>query len=181
MKKILKFCLFSVLLLLLFSSSFLLYLTISTRDIKFNPDNLIKNTKNVEYYDCASIEIKPSSGKSEYCTEIPSHVKNAFISVEDKRFYSHNGIDLKRIIGATLINLKDFSFSQGATTISQQLIKNTHLTHKKTLKRKFAEIKLTFELEKKYSKDEILNITNGDYFNKYFIAKFGGVSVPFCE
>ena len=83
-------------------------------------------------------------------------VKNAFVSIEDKRFYLHDGIDYKRILKAIFVNLKNFSFSQGASTISQQLIKNTHLTNKKTLKRKFAEYKLTKKLEKKYTKDEII-------------------------
>ena len=167
MKKFFKFCLFSFLLFTLIGSSFILYLIVSTKDINFNPENLVKNTQNIQYYDTLDKELSVTNGKSEYCTDIPSFVKNAFISVEDKRFYNHNGIDLKRIFGASIINLKNLSFSQGASTISQQLIKNTHLTNKKTLKRKFAEIKLTLELESKYSKEEILNMyLNNIYFGE---------------
>ena len=59
---------------------------------------------------------------------LPSHVKNAFIAIEDKRFYSHNGIDAKRIVGATIRNIKNRKFSEGASTITHQLIKNTHLS-----------------------------------------------------
>ena len=167
MKKILKFTLFCILALIMISFSFLLYLSISTKNITFNAELLTKNYQNVEYYDTNDKLCTVTNGKSEICTEIPEHVKKAFISVEDKRFYSHKGIDIKRIIGASLINLKNTSFSQGASTISQQLIKNTHLSNKKTLKRKFAEIKLTLELEKKYSKDEILNMyLNNIYFGE---------------
>lgn len=88
--------------------------------------------------------------------ELPNHVKNAFIAIEDKRFYSHNGIDVKRIVGATIKNLKKRKFSEGASTITQQLIKNTHLSREKTLTRKMKEIKLSLKAEKVLSKDKIL-------------------------
>ena len=55
---------------------------------------------------------------------LPKHVINAFVSTEDKRFYTHKGYDLKRIIKSSLVNLKNQSKTQGASTISQQLIKN---------------------------------------------------------
>ena len=80
----------------------------------------------------------------------------AVISTEDKRFYKHNGFDVKRIARAALNNAKSKSFKEGASTISQQLIKNTHLSHEKTIRRKLKEWKLTRRLEKRYTKDEIL-------------------------
>ncbi len=167
MKKIFKLLLFSLLLISLVLSTFFLYMVISTKNIKFNPSNLTKNLSSVTFYDENGEQIILTSGKSEITTDIPSHVKNAFISVEDKRFYSHNGLDVKRILGAMLVNVKKGSFSQGASTISQQLIKNTHLSSEKTFKRKFAEIKLTRELEKNYSKDEILSLyLNNIYFGE---------------
>lgn len=99
--------------------------------------------------------------------EIPSFVKNAFIAVEDRRFYKHNGIDKKALMRAMWNNIKSFSLKEGASTISQQLIKNTHLTNEKTLKRKLIEFKLTRQLEKNYSKDEILEMyLNTIYFGK---------------
>ena len=99
--------------------------------------------------------------------EIPKHTKNAFIAIEDKRFYKHKGIDYKGLFRATLSNIKSMSFKQGASTISQQLIKNTHLTSQKTLKRKVIETKLALELEKKYTKDEILEkYLNTIYFGE---------------
>jgi hypothetical protein len=76
--------------------------------------------------------------------------------VEDKRFYKHNGFDFKRIFGASLHNVQARGLKEGASTISQQLIKNTHLSHEKTFKRKLQEVKLTRILEKRYTKQEIL-------------------------
>lgn len=90
-------------------------------------------------------------------TKLSGQTKNAFISIEDKTFYSHNGINLKRMAGAFLSNLKNKKIVQGGSTISQQLIKNTHLNSDKTIKRKLKEIKLTLDLEKSFSKDQILN------------------------
>lgn len=90
--------------------------------------------------------------------EIPKALQHAFVAVEDKRFYRHNGIDLTRIGGAAVANIRSRSFAQGASTISCQLIKNTHLNNEKTLKRKIQEAKLAMELEKKYDKDSILEM-----------------------
>ena len=89
---------------------------------------------------------------------LPNHVKNAFIAVEDKRFYKHNGIDWKRVLSAAYQNVKSKSFKEGASTISQQLIKNTHLTNKKTLSRKIQEMRIARALERNYSKSEILEM-----------------------
>ena len=83
-------------------------------------------------------------------------MKNAFIDTEDRRFYKHGGIDLKGMARATKNNLIARSFKEGASTISQQLVKNTHLTQEKTIRRKLKELKLTLALEKRYTKDEIL-------------------------
>ncbi len=92
---------------------------------------------------------------------------NAFVAVEDKRFYSHSGIDFKRVLGAIAHNLKSGGYKEGASTISQQLIKNTHLNNNKTFKRKINEMLLAKELEKNYSKKEILEMyLNTIYFGR---------------
>lgn len=92
---------------------------------------------------------------------------NAFVAVEDKRFFSHNGIDYKRVFGAMLHNIKSGGYKEGASTITQQLIKNTHLNNNKTLKRKLNEMMLARELEKNYSKKEILEMyLNTIYFGR---------------
>ena len=88
--------------------------------------------------------------------DIPEHVQAAFIAAEDQRFYQHGGIDVRRIFGALWHDVKTMSFSQGASTITQQLVKLTHLSGEKTISRKAQEIVLALQLEKKLSKDEIL-------------------------
>lgn len=123
------------------------------------------SSSSLEIYDINNLSIKPSSENYTDIDKLKSHTKKAFISAEDKRFYSHNGIDYIRIGGALISNIKTKSFSQGASTISQQLIKNTQLSSEKTISRKLKEFKLTKTLEDKYSKDEILELyLNNIYF-----------------
>ena len=93
--------------------------------------------------------------------ELPDNLKNAVVAVEDKRFYKHKGVDTIRIFGAIRNNLKGGSL-EGASTITQQLVKNTHLTQEKSIKRKLNEIKIAKQLEKEYSKDDILTSYLGD-------------------
>lgn len=97
---------------------------------------------------------------------LPDHVRQAFVAAEDARFYSHHGIDVKRIGGAMLKNLKSRGYAQGASTISQQLIKLTHLSSEKTIARKANEAVLSLTLEARYSKDEIL----GMYMNTVYFG-----------
>lgn len=166
MKKILKFALLVFLIIILFCASSILYLEISTRNIKFNGNNLTKNFNTITLYDLNNKKIEIND-QINFTTDIPLHVKSAFIALEDKRFYSHNGIDYKRTFKSFLVNLKNGKISQGGSTISQQLIKNTHLNADKTIKRKYCEIKLTKKLEKDYSKDQILNYyLNNIYFGE---------------
>lgn len=105
----------------------------------------------------ASGEAVPTSFR-EYAplSALPRYTSQAFIAVEDKRFYAHHGVDFRRVIGATIKNITHFSFKEGASTITQQLIKNTHLSQEKTLKRKVEEIRLARALEREYSKEQIL-------------------------
>lgn len=111
-------------------------------------------------YDCAGRELGVLGTQQErsYATleEIPEHVCAAFIAAEDRRFYSHSGVDVKRIFGALWQDIKSRSLAQGASTITQQLIKLTHLSSEKTLARKAQEIVLARRLERRLSKDEIL-------------------------
>ena len=81
---------------------------------------------------------------------------NAFIAIEDKRFYRHHGVDYVRILAAIKNNILSGRAKEGASTITQQLVKNTHLSNEKTLFRKINEIRIAREVEKKYSKREIL-------------------------
>jgi len=99
--------------------------------------------------------------------EIPLHTRQAFIAAEDLRFYDHRGIDVYRILGALRSNLKSGSLAEGASTITQQLAKLTHLSAEKTIRRKLEEINLAFQIEKAYNKDEILAMyLNTVYFGR---------------
>lgn len=92
--------------------------------------------------------------------DIPTDLKNAFISVEDERFQTHIGVDFKRLAGVVYADVKKIITKkgsiQGASTITQQLVRNTVLTNEVTLKRKVQEMYLSMELEKVLSKDQIL-------------------------
>ena len=88
--------------------------------------------------------------------EISDYLKNATIAIEDHRFYSHLGFDVKGIIRALSVNLQHRSRIQGGSTISQQLAKNLYLSHSRTWERKFHESILTAQIELHYSKDYIL-------------------------
>ena len=82
---------------------------------------------------------------------MPTYLQHAFIAVEDARFYTHNGVDIKRIIGAFVSNLSSSS-TQGGSTITQQLIKNTLLSSEQSYKRKIQEAYLAMQLETRFSK-----------------------------
>ncbi|HHX55043.1 MAG TPA: PBP1A family penicillin-binding protein, partial [Clostridiales bacterium] len=87
--------------------------------------------------------------------EMPTHLKNAFIAIEDERFLTHNGLDYKRILGAAWTNLRTGS-RQGASTISQQLAKVLYLSYEQTYTRKIKDMYYAIQLEKQLSKDQIL-------------------------
>ena len=91
---------------------------------------------------------------------------NHYLTIEDKRFYQHNGIDLKGIIRALVVNFTDGERSQGASTITQQLIRSQILTTDKTFKRKINEMFMAIELEKNLDKDTILEM----YLNTVYLG-----------
>ena len=109
-------------------------------------------------YDNENNLVYQGSGASEWVNleNISPYLKDAVINVEDKNFYKHQGFDYLRIIKAMALNIKNKSIVQGASTISQQYIKNMYLDFNQTWKRKLEEAFLTLELEVHYSKEEIL-------------------------
>ena len=110
--------------------------------------------------------ISRQKGESVDISEIPEDIQNAFIAVEDRRFYSHFGIDIRRLGKAVLVNLSRGRISQGGSTISQQLSKNAFLSNERTLTRKFKELIITLEIERVYTKKEILE----KYLNEIYFG-----------
>lgn len=99
--------------------------------------------------------------------ELPQFYIDAVISVEDKRFFTHSGIDLIAIGRAVWNDICTLSFAEGGSTITQQLAKNQYFTQEKQLNRKFAEVFTAFDFESKYSKEEIFELyVNTIYFGE---------------
>ena len=83
-------------------------------------------------------------------SDLPSHLVNAFVALEDKRFFSHKGVDYIRLGGAFIHNAKAGYMKEGGSTITQQLAKNTQLSSEKTVARKIKELRLARIIEKEY-------------------------------
>ena len=104
--------------------------------------------------------------------EISPDLCHAIVAVEDNRFYSHSGFDLTGIARASLVNLQYGQIEEGASTITQQLVKNLFLSHEQTFGRKAEELLLALDMEANYSKEEILEL----YLNTiYFGSNFYGI------
>jgi penicillin-binding protein 1A len=114
----------------------------------------------------------PRYGRAVALASLPEHVRQAFIAAEDKRFYEHDGADEAAIARAVVTNAAAGETRSGASTITQQVIKNLVLDSRQTMQRKAQEITLARELEKQMSKDEILTL----YLNRiYFGAGLYGL------
>ena len=146
--KIFIFTFFSIIIIIL---SLYAYAFITP---KFN----INTSKNITYYDKYGNDLFQERERNDYVelSNINDYIKNAIVSIEDKNFYNHKGFDYLRIAKAMFVNLKSKKIKEGASTISQQYIKNLYLTFDKTWERKIQEALLTLELETHYSKNEIL-------------------------
>lgn len=124
----------------------------------FSPRLELTNLGKLFLYDGKDQLVFQGSSNSEWVPleDVSDHLKNAVISVEDKNFYQHHGFDYPRIAKAFLQLIKNRTIMAGASTISQQYIKNMYLTFDQTWKRKIEEAFLTVELEVHYKKDDIL-------------------------
>lgn len=144
----------------------------------------INSNNSIVFYDNEGKNFFENSSESKWAAirDISKYVIDATVATEDKNFYIHKGFDFLRIAKAFYINFKNGNISQGASTISQQYIKNLYLTFDKTWDRKIEEAFLTLELETHYSKDEILegylnsiNYGSGQYgienASKYYFNK----------
>ncbi len=141
-----------------------LFFSITTKDTNLNNDNLTQANKSIAFIASDGGQIVNTSSIVKI-SDLQEHTINAFIAKEDKRFYNHNGYDIIRIFGALKNNIKNGEIVEGGSTITQQLIKNTHTNSEKTIKRKMNELKLASILEREYSKKEILEMyLNTIYF-----------------
>lgn len=124
-----------------------------------------------QLFDCkgralASLHAEENRTRILAANEIPVKMRQAVIAIEDERFYQHYGIDIVGIARAMTKNLQAGKVVQGASTLTQQLVKNAFLTSEKTLKRKLIEAMMAFQLERKYSKEEILTL----YLNEIYFG-----------
>lgn len=169
MKKFLKISATILSCFLILSAALFVAYAVITKDAVLDSSKLVGAGQNVTIYDDEGNELTNASleiqKKSVSIDKLQPYTVNAFIASEDRNFYNHNGLNYKRMVKALFKNISSRSFKEGASTISQQLIKNTHLSSDKTIRRKLNEIKLTKKLEKKYSKNEILEMyLNTIYF-----------------
>ena len=144
-------------------------LMIISKTPKLDPDKLILS-QSPQIYDnneeLITTLYSKENRRSAKINEIPQVLKDAVISIEDVRFYEHFGIDFRRIVGAIISNVFHGFGSEGASTITQQVVKNQFLSGNKTWTRKIQEQYLALQLEHKYSKEEILEIyLNANYFS----------------
>ena len=105
--------------------------------------------------------------------DLPDHMIDAVLSVEDQRFDSHHGIDPRRIVGAMIANLRAGSIRQGGSTLTQQLVKNFFLTPERTLRRKIQEALMALIVEARYDKDAILE----SYLNEIYLGQRGATAI----
>lgn len=104
---------------------------------------------------------------------LPAHLVHAVLAVEDQRFYDHPGLDLRRIGGALLANLRAVGIAEGGSTLTQQLAKNFFLTPERTLQRKLREAIMAVIMELRYEKPRILEA----YLNEIYMGQRGGVEI----
>jgi len=105
---------------------------------------------------------------------IPPHVRQAVLAIEDRRFYDHPGVDVIRTVGAIVTNLRgDKPYLVGGSTLTQQLVKNSFLTREKTIRRKVSEQLMALILERRLSKDEILEL----YLNEVYLGQRGSFAI----
>ena len=153
---------------------FLLILVLLSISLLFigNGYNMYKEALNDTPIQEKVADIKSKQNYTEF-SELPQMYINAVISVEDKRFYKHNGIDIIAIGRAALNDLKAMSYGEGGSTITQQLAKNMYFTQEKKIERKIAEVFMAWKIESKYSKEEIFELyVNSIYFGDgYYTVK----------
>jgi len=105
--------------------------------------------------------------------DVPDHLVDAIYAIEDRRFEEHNGVDLRRIVGALLANLRAGGIREGGSTLTQQLVKNFFLTPERTIRRKLTEAVMALLVEARYSKPQILEA----YLNEIYMGRRGSTAI----
>jgi len=141
--------------------------TINSRDISSLSNALPQPTVIYDRQGEVASKISGSKIKGVKTEELPAHVLLAVIAIEDHRFYKHPGVDYIGIMRALVKNVKAGEIVEGGSTITQQLTKNVFLTHEQTFERKLEEFFLAQKIERKYSKDEILEM----YLNQIYFGE----------
>jgi penicillin-binding protein 1A len=137
--------------------------------MRFDLDEVAKLPTGTVYFDRNGVEIAApgASGRRLVKREdIPDFLVKSLRAREDARFFDHSGVDLRGLARATVRNIKDWNFTQGASTLSMQLARNSFDIRQKSLHRKFLEIALTLRIEARYTKDEILT----HYLNRIYFG-----------
>lgn len=142
----------------------------ATNIVRKSTVNTFRQIETSEVYDADGQTISVLKGEKDvyYITydQIPQVAVDALVSIEDKKFFKHNGIDYKGIARAVVSTIRDKEITQGGSTITQQLARTMFLSNEKTWQRKIEEIYIATELEKKYSKNQILEF----YLNNVYFA-----------
>jgi len=135
---------------------------------RFDMDEVAKLPREAVFLDRTGKELEVAGASGRRMVErgeIPDFMVKALAAREDARFFEHGGVDFRGLARATVRNVKDRDFTQGASTLTMQLARNTYEMRAKSLHRKALEIALTLRIESRYSKDEILtNYLNRIYF-----------------
>jgi penicillin-binding protein 1A len=136
---------------------------------QFDLDKVAEQQQQNILLDANGSQLQLSNEKFKDCVtpdELPPHLVDALIAREDANFEHHFGVDLKGLVRATMRNIKDLAFTQGASTLSMQLARNTYDIRAKSLNRKFLEIALTLRIEQAYTKEQIMAF----YLNRIYFG-----------
>jgi penicillin-binding protein 2A len=187
-KHLTQFLLLSLLTVLLITLLYFVW-TASRVNVKSLKEGLNQPTVIYDQDGAVASNVVTNRTKGVMLGELPKHVGDAVVAIEDERFYEHRGFDMKGIARAFFSNLLSGRITGGGSTLTQQLTKNALLSPEKTYKRKIEELFLAVKIEKVYEKDEILQMyLNQVYFGsgswgvgqaakKYFNKEIGNISI----
>jgi penicillin-binding protein 1B len=152
--------------------------------VQFDKDGISKIINITGKDELAAFELEPAAISSLFGSEwekrtliqfneLPKHLTQAVVSIEDRRFYQHGGIDFKAIVRAIVNDVMGRKQLQGGSTITQQLVKNFYLTPARTIRRKLSEAMMAWIMERRQTKNEILEM----YLNEIYLGQRGAMSI----